>query len=143
MEIKKKEVITYKECYVAKDGTEFNDKAECEKYEESANFVIIKRYKDLVEHSTNECELFNCGSEDYIIDFVKVKDDSVVNIILQLLELNNANTKLARERLNNARGIQDYVLIGHYIDEDCYYLWNSRNDMLININNQVFFENNK
>ena len=83
----KKERTVYDCEYEAYDGSIFKTREECIKYEETAQCVIRKKFNDLVEHSSNECSLFNCGSDDYIIDFVKPNTQDAANAIMQMLEL--------------------------------------------------------
>jgi len=52
-----KEKIQKYAMYEALDGTEFHDKAECQKYEESAKGVIRARIAKLIVGRGNEWEL--------------------------------------------------------------------------------------
>lgn len=142
-EIKKERVVFDYE-YEAYDGSIFKTKEECIKYEETAQCVIIKKFNDLIEYSSNECSLFNCGSDDYIIDFVKPKTQDDADTIMQMLELYNANDDRARKLIKEAQENNDYLLIGHdTYDVNNIYVWNTRSSILNSIKENLFFEVNK
>lgn len=142
-EIKKERVVFDYE-YEAYDGSIFKTKEECIKYEETAQCVIIKKFNDLIEYSSNECSLFNCGSDDYIIDFVKPKTQDEADTIMQMLELYNANDDRARKLIKEAQENNDYLLIGHdTYDVNNIYVWNTRSSILNSIKENLFFEVNK
>ena len=142
-EIKKERVVFDYE-YEAYDGSIFKTKEECIKYEETAQCVIIKKFNDLIEYSSNECSLFNCGSDDYIIDFVKPKTQDDADTIMQILELCNANDDRARKLIKEAQENNDYLLIGHdAYDANNIYIWNTRSSILNSIKENLFFEVNK
>lgn len=139
-EIKKERTVFDCE-YEAYDGSIFKTKEECIKYEETAKCVIRKKFNDLIEHSSDECSLFNCGSDDYTIDFVKSNTQDAVNAIMQMLELYNANDDRARKLIKEAQENSDYLLIGHNsYDEDYYYILGTRTSVLNNIKENLFFE---
>lgn len=72
--------------YQAEDGTIFDTKEECKKYDESAKCVLLGKYNDLVIRQTNcdsLCSSFG-GSDDYGVDIVKVNTKEDVDLILQL-----------------------------------------------------------
>lgn len=142
-EIKKERVVFDYE-YEAYDGSIFKTKEECIKYEETAQCVIIKKFNDLIEYSSNECSLFNCGSDDYIIDFVKPKTQDEADTIMQMLELYNTNDDRARKLIKEAQENNDYLLIGHdTYDVNNIYVWNTRSSILNSIKENLFFEVNK
>lgn len=137
----KKERIVYDYKYEACDGSIFKTREECIKYEETAQCVIRKKFNDLVEGSFGEYYLFNCGSDDYIIDFVKPNTQDATNAIMQMLELYNTNDDRARKLIKEAKENNDYLLIGHNsYDEDYYYIWGTRTSILNNIKENLFFE---
>ena len=139
-EIKKERTVFDCE-YEACDGSIFKTKEECIRYEETAQCVIRKKFKDLVEHSSDECSLFNCGSDDYIIDFVKPNTQDAANAIMQILELYGANDDRARKLIKEAQENSDYLLIGHNsYDDDYYYVCGTRTSILANIKDNLFFE---
>ena len=136
-----KERIVFDYEFEACDGSVFKTKEECIKYEETAQCVIRKKFNDLVEYSSDECSLFNCGSDDYIIDFVKPNTQDAANAIMQILELYGANDDRARKLIKEAQENSDYLLIGHNsYDKDYYYIWDTRTNILNNIKENLFFE---
>ena len=139
-EIKKERTVFDCE-YKAYDGSIFKTREECIKYEKTAQCVIRKKFNDLVEYSSNEYSLFNCGSDDYIIDFLKPETQDATNAIMQMLELYSANDDRARKLIKEAQENNDYLLIGHNsYDDDNYYVWGTRASILTNIKDNLFFE---
>lgn len=139
-EIKEEEIV-YNYKYEALDGTVFNSKEECNKYEKTAECVIKKRYNDLVKYTSNECALFNCGSDDYVVDFLKVQTHDDATVIMQMLELSGDNSGKAREFIADALKTNDYLLVGHdSCSEDYYYTYGTRTHVLNKIKKKLFFE---
>lgn len=139
-EIKKERTVFDYE-YEACDGSIFKTKEECSKYEETAQCVIKKKFKDLVEYSSNEYSLFGCGSNENIIDFVKPDTQDAANTIMQMLEFCDTNGNRARRLIKEAQENNDYLLIRHNsYDKDYYYVWNTRTSILNNIKDNLFFE---
>lgn len=137
----KKERTVYDCEYEACDGSLFTTKEECIKYERTAQCVIRKKFNDLVEYSSNEYSLFNCGSDDYIIDFLKPKTQDAANAIMQMLELYSVNDDRARKLIKEAQENSDYLLIGHNsYNEEYYYILGTRTSVLNNIKGNLFFE---
>lgn len=86
MEIKKVEVTTFIEKYVAVDGTEFNSKDQCIKYEESAFGVMMARLHKFALKDSTEYEVFaGAGCEDNGVVVVAPKTDDEVKTIQQVL----------------------------------------------------------
>lgn len=133
-EIQKIEYITQ---YEAIDGTKFNTVEECRKYEDSAEAVLLARYKPLVVTRKSEETLFNVGSCEYEIDVVKPTEEEI-DTILQLIALFNShydNEKLQEYRimLNKALENDDFILIGRgcgYDHYDSFYIIDSLTDFI-------------
>lgn len=141
MEEIKKEKIVFDYEYKAYDGTIFKNKEECEKYEETAKCVIRKKFNDLIEHRSNECALFSCGSEEYIVDFIKPTTQNAADTIMQILEISGNNNNRAIKLIKEAQEHNDYLLIGHdSYDEDCYYIWGTRNGIFNTIKEKLLLE---
>ena len=64
--------------YQALDGTEFVNKDECRKYEESAKCVLFHKYNKLVVKREHEETIFKTGSYDDIVDIVAPATPSFV-----------------------------------------------------------------
>jgi len=75
----------YYNVYVANDGTEFSDEAECKKYEESAYAVLHARYQKLVVNTTNEYDFFSwAGSEDTDVEIVMLSTQNDADVVKQI-----------------------------------------------------------
>ena len=84
--IKKKRETEYS-VYQATDGTEFNDCAECEKYENSARGVLLAELKNCEINRGTEYELLSAGSSDYEIRLVvprNIQDLRNINYLYRL-----------------------------------------------------------
>lgn len=143
METKIKEVIETKtyELYIASDGTEFTNKEECKRYEDTAKCVLLSKYKNWVIKSTNEWEIFDAGCEETYIDIIRVSEDKI-DTILQLTKLLGYTNE---ERLQNDRArlesfIGELVLIGRGDSyEENFWIKNSLRfyvDKLTNLYNE-------
>lgn len=109
-EIIKKE--TY-EVYTASDGTEFKDKEECKRYEDTAKCVLLSKYKNWVIKSTNEWEIFDAGCEESYIDIIRISEDKI-DTILQLTKLLGYTNeeRLQKDRAMLESSIGELFLIG-------------------------------
>lgn len=85
METKQIEVKSFKTVYVAVDGTEFNDKEECRKYDESALGVLKGRVKKLAVRVSNEEDLLYSGGGDNESWVIIPKSADEIALIRQLL----------------------------------------------------------
>lgn len=83
-----KEVYVTKEVeelfYEAIDGTQFEDKKECEKYENSAKCALLVKYKPLVIKETSDYELYKTGNDDDSVDIVKLRSKEDIDTLMQL-----------------------------------------------------------
>lgn len=74
--------------YEASDGTQFKTKEECEKYEQTAAYVIKERFKKLVIKEMEGCAISDTGSaffmaiadEDYFHALVEIKNDDDLKV---------------------------------------------------------------
>lgn len=96
-------VETKKVVYEAYDGNQFDSSEECTKYEKSAKCALLSRYNKYVIRKTNECDLFDAGSEDYDYDVVTIPDDNAEQVILQILYLFNPCLKEENHKKENER----------------------------------------
>lgn len=142
-EIIKKE---YKFKYEAIDGVVFDSSDECARYEQSAKMVLYAKYKPLVLASVSEYELYDTGSEEYIIDTVRLKKESDIDTILQLYSLYRGNNCSEEEVANTREKIKSYfnnsdiIFIGRgcsYDDYDSFYIMGSLSSIIANITEKV------
>ena len=118
-EITKEKKSTYT-VYQATDGTEFNSKEECQKYEDTAKCLLLTKYKPLVKRTASEYDIFNTGSEEYMIDILQyLSSESDIDILIQLNRLYYSGRKLDDDFYNNMRSKlekclknRDIVLVG-------------------------------
>lgn len=143
--------------YQAEDGTIFNTKEECKKYDESAKCVLLGKYNDLVIRQTNcyyLCDPLG-GSEEYDVDVVKVSSKEDVDLILQLVYLYRPylhekdqyerETKIIKI-VNSALTNDSHILfIGRgYLDDEDFSALATKESLIDNIeqyckeNNQIF-----
>lgn len=71
--------VRYVTLYEAADGETFHSKEECEKYENSAAFVLldkIKKFKIDAEIDRNEYDFLDCNEDnDYIVAVPRTQED--------------------------------------------------------------------
>lgn len=75
--------------YEAIDGTLFDNKDECQRYENTARCILLSKYNKLIIKSATEYDLFEMGSEESVIDLIKIRHKSDIPTIVQLVILDN------------------------------------------------------
>ena len=132
-EIKKENTevkITYE--YEAIDGTIFKSKEECQKYEESAKGVLMSRYMNLVLSECVEYDLFDCGSEENIVEIIKVETEKDVDTIKQLLYINHPYYQDKPtpdwmvedfQDIEEAHKNKDVLFVGRGYEKDCFFMY--------------------
>lgn len=126
-EITREKKSTYT-VYQAVDGTEFNSKEECQKYEDTAKCLLLTEYKPLVKRTASECDIFNTGSDEYMIDILQyLSSESDIDILIQLNRLYCSSRRLdddfydnMRSKLEKCLKNRDIVLIGRGTEYDGY-----------------------
>lgn len=126
-EITKEKKSTYT-IYQAIDGTEFNSKEECQKYEDTAKCLLLTKYKPLVKRTVSEYDIFNTGSDEYMIDILQyLSSESDIDTLIQLNRLYCGGKKLNDDFYNNMRSKlekcfknKDVILIGRGTEYDGY-----------------------
>lgn len=95
MEERKVELLSYKTVYVAADGTEFDDRTECEKYDKSAVGVLKGRVKAIAIKDTNEEDIFSCGNSENRVLVCIPKSQEDIDTIKQLIFATGGNKSYA------------------------------------------------
>lgn len=144
-EIKKEKKSTYiYTVYQAVDGTEFNSEEECQKYEGTAKCLLLTKYKPLVKRTASESDIFNTGSDEYMIDILQyLSSESDIDILIQLHKLycsgrnfNDDFYNKMRSKLEKCLKNRDIVLIGRgteYDGYDNFYILTTLQDITNNI----------
>ena len=144
-EIKKEKKSTYiYTVYQAVDGTEFNSEEECQKYEGTAKCLLLTKYKPLVKRTASEYDIFNTGSDEYMIDILQyLSSESDIDILIQLHKLYCSSRKFnddfydkMRSKLEKCLKNRDIVLIGRgteYDGYDNFYILTTLQDITDNI----------
>ena len=125
IEIEKVTKVTH---YEAIDGTTFTTEEECVKYEDTAKCVLLTKYKPLVKRTASECDIFNTGSDEYMIDILQyLSSESDIDILIQLHRLYCSGRNLnddfydkMRSKLEKCLKNRDIVLIGRGTEYDGY-----------------------
>lgn len=149
---REKQIVEKYEVFVADDGTEFKDKAECEKYEESAVGVLNAKYRPLLVGSTTECGIYETGNEDDKVELVKVASDEDADIIMQMFFLCNAYyrnkfhegdkaavTKVeeVKRYINAAKESGEPLIINRGYDEDGFWVVGTYSTICEDIRNNI------
>ena len=133
MQEKKIEHKVYETLYEATDGTTFNSKEECEKYEQTAHAVLRTKFLKLVVEEKNEWELFGVGSDEDIVYAIKMNTQEDTDTVLQLYYMDNPYVlrdeeapKKYKERafnlVNTAYKEQDILFVGENYDGEIYII---------------------
>ena len=141
IEIEKVTKVTH---YEAIDGTTFTTEEECQKYEDTAKCVLLTKYKPLVKRTASECDIFNTGSDEYMIDILQyLSSESDIDILIQLHKLYCSSRKFnddfydkMRSKLEKCLKNKDIVLIGRgteYDGYDNFYILTTLQDITDNI----------
>ena len=141
IEIEKVTKVTH---YEAIDGTTFTTEEECVKYEDTAKCVLLTKYKPLVKRTASECDIFNTGSEEYMVDILQyLSSESDIDILIQLNRLYYSGRKSddafydkMRSKLEKCLKNRDIVLIGRgteYDGYDTFYIFTTLQEITDNI----------
>lgn len=79
-----KEITNYKTVYVAIDGTEFDSKEECVKYENSARVILKSKFLKLVVKETDAWHLLY-GNEDTIVYYVQFREEKDIDTLIHYM----------------------------------------------------------
>ncbi len=104
-EIKRERIVIDIIGYEAVDGTQFDTREECEKYEKiTARAVIVERFKKLVVNYIEEATITNCGDgyvgcgsgEGWYFALVKINNEADLDVLRMYKELTRptANQKI-------------------------------------------------
>jgi hypothetical protein len=119
------------------DGTFFDNKEECQKYENSAKTVILAKYNKLVVKSGSEEELFYIGCGDNTVDVVKISKYSDIDVIMQLHTLPSEDSLNKQiERCERALDTRDYLFISRGYNDDYFWVMDTLTDRLNYIANK-------
>ena len=128
--------------YEAADGCTFDTQEECEKYEQTAKFVLRAKFKKLVVKESTEWGFFNVGSDEDIAYALKLTKEADADVVFQLLCLDHPYLKeeACEERRNRAYNLiygalkdDDILFVGE--DYDGYiYIITSRNAITTSLN---------
>lgn len=132
---REKTIVNTYDVYVANDGTEFNDKAECEKYEKSAIGVVNARYKALVVDTHSEYSAFQIGCDDNLVQIVKVRSEKDIDTVVQMFMLIE-RCDIKSDRVGEAEKIvrrafeeNDILFVNRGYDDDCFWLMGTCNSL--------------
>ena len=133
---------TYIKKWEATDGTQFNSREDCEKYEDSAKCVILTKYKDFVIKESDEYHLFGVGNEDCQVDVVKVPNEKAIDVIFQAFCFfrdwdSDENKEKARKIITNAFEYNDFLLIGNDYELNNFYIIGTLSDVIEKIKERV------
>lgn len=133
-----KEKIQKYTVYEALDGTQFSDRAECEKYEQSAKGVIRARIAKLTVGKANEWNLL-AGCDEHEVVGIKMQTDRDIEYVKQFFMMEcswygEVRTKEIFDVMEEAYDNDDIVLFGINCDGDYYWI-NSRQNIVNNLMN--------
>lgn len=115
--------------YEAIDGTKFEDSVECKNYEKTCLCVLNQKYKKYVIYNDSEYNIWNAGSDDYFINFVRVPDQAAIDAIFQMYCYYNTSMTSdyydkVYNRIKEACELKRTLVIGvGYPNEDSFYVY--------------------
>ena len=133
---------TYIKKWEAADGTQFNSREDCGKYENSAKCVVLTKYKDFVIKESDEYHLFGVGSEDCQVEIVRVPDEKAIDVIFQVFCFfrdweSDENKEKARKTITNAFEYNDFLIIDRGYELDNLYIIGTLDDVIEQIKERV------
>lgn len=133
-----KEKIQKYTVYEALDGTQFNDKTECAKYEESAKGVIRARIAKRTVGKANEWDLL-AGSDEHEVIGIKMQTGKDIEYVKQFFMMEcswygEVRTREIFDIIEKAYDNDDIVLFGINCDGEYYWI-NSRQNIIDNLLN--------
>lgn len=131
-------ITTYREHFEATDGTQFDTKEECQKYESSAKCALLSRYKKLAVNRDTEYNLIGYGSDDSNVEICVVNSMDDVNIILQLVALYGSNiTDEKRNSVIRAMENKELLLIYRGYNNDGFYVESTKEELIERIEKNI------
>ena len=130
----------YYDVYVAEDGTEFRDKEECMKYDESARCVLNSVLRKIMVKSSVEDAILGFGSCDITVEVYKPKDENDKRLLMQMYLLVNDYLKdeqykdqidRASSLIDRAINEDDYIIVGKGYDDTYFWFYGTRNSMKV------------
>lgn len=102
--------------YEAIDGTTFEIKEECERYEKTCKCLLMAKYNQIPKVSYSEYSITNyLGSEEYMFDIIKLRNNDDIDVIIQLFKLIHGNS-YGNEILNSIyTSLQKHQELGNHI----------------------------
>ena len=136
-EVTKEKVQQYT-MYQAVDGTEFNDKTECQKYEQSAKGVIMARIAKLIVGKGDAWTLI-AGCDDHDVIGIKMQNGRDLEYVKQLFMMEcswygEVKTEEIFDIMEKAYDNGDIVLFGINCEGEYYWI-NSRQNIVDNLMN--------
>lgn len=135
-----KEKIQIYSIWKANDGTEFNSKEECVKYENSARCAIMTKYNLLVKKTLTEWDIFGTGSEEFQIDIVCLNNEDDATTVLQSIAFENSYIANDKKKMSEIRESLSTslnkcpVFIGRGSEyNECFYFMGSLDSFLTKI----------
>lgn len=102
-EVRKTETIEklVKVEYIAEDGTVFNNKEECKKYEESALIAISRHLKRLTKDNTSQSEINDNFSYDDTVEIFDIQTERELENLRRYLYLKARNNGASESSVND------------------------------------------
>lgn len=143
-EVVKKSITKYE----ANDGTQFDDKQECQIYEKSARGMLFAKYKKLVTKTISEYALFNIGNEDDEYDLASLTKESDIDLIMQIYYLHNGNHDYYVSKDGSMRAIcnraienKELLVIYRGYDDSCFSISGTIESLCENIIKKAYETN--
>lgn len=102
--------------YEAIDGTPFEIKEECEKYEKTCKCLLMAKYNQIPKISCSEYNITNyIGSEEYMFDIIKLRNNDDIDVIIQLFKLRHGESYNDETFNSLYESLQKHKELGNHI----------------------------
>ena len=139
MEIISREKVEkkYFNVYVANDGTEFSDRDQCEKYEESAMGVLMAKIKPLMVREITTEDIHGYGSSDETVQIFKVENQEDADALLQTYFLTHDIKKdcteswviRAKDLIQRALNDKEMLFVSRGYEMDSFWIIGTQSSM--------------
>ncbi len=127
----------YFNVYVANDGTEFSDRDQCEKYEESAFGVLMAKIKPLMVREIAAEDIHGYGSSDETVQIFKVENQEDADALLQTYFLTHDIKKdckepwaiRAKDLIQRALNDKEMLFVSRGYEMDSFWIIGTQSSM--------------
>lgn len=115
--------------YIAEDGTAFKTQQECEKYEESALFVVSNKLKRLANETVTHMDLNNLCSDNEPVEIFDIQTERDLDNLKQYLRLKLSKNRVSERNVqmcfDSPNGKSDFVINNITFGHEVMIFWDN------------------